>query len=296
MQNFAACRKKRKLEELNLLDDFLFTEASNDEQTSEVMLKLIIERATGLKVDRLSIESQKTVNGLDSDMHGIRMDVFIREITEEGKLGQLFDIEPHNFSSDSLPKRSRYYQALADVKLLDSGMSYDSLPNMWTIWILPYDPFGKDYMLYSVKNVVEEDRNIVYNDGVNKIFLYTKGSNGGTSKLKNLLLYLENSVADNAADEDLKNLHSNIQRLKNKRNVEEKYMNLQEAMERYAREWAQEMAEEMAQEMAEEMAQEKENNRWMIINDLLEKGKIDDLKRAAADLEYRAKIFEECKR
>lgn len=103
------------------------------------------------------------------------------------------------------------------------------------VWILPYDPFGKDYMLYSVKNVVEE-----------------------------------------------------------------KYMNLQEAMERYAREWAQEMAEEMEREkeeaMAREMAQEKENNRWMIINDLLEKGKIDDLKRAAADLEYRAKIFEECKR
>lgn len=38
-----------------------------------------------------------------------------------------------------------------------------------------YDPFGKDYMLYSVKNVVEEHPEIDYNDGVRKLFLYTGG-------------------------------------------------------------------------------------------------------------------------
>ena len=34
---------------------------------------MIIERAVGLKVERLIIEPQKTVNGVDTDSRGIRM-------------------------------------------------------------------------------------------------------------------------------------------------------------------------------------------------------------------------------
>ncbi len=99
--------------------------------------------------------------------------------------------------------RSRFYQALADVKLLETGTDYDKLPDMWTIWILPYDPFGLNYMLYSVKNRVEESDEIEYNDGVRKLFLYTKGEKGGTKALHDLLSYLQNSREENAVDEEL---------------------------------------------------------------------------------------------
>ena len=47
---------------------------------------------------------------------------------------------------------------------------------MFSIWILPYDPFGNDRIIYTVKNKVEENNQIVYNDGVTKIYLYTKGA------------------------------------------------------------------------------------------------------------------------
>ena len=62
--------------------------------------------------------------------------------------------------------RSRYSQALTDVKLLHSGEDYKTLPDYISIWILPYDPFGKNQMLYTVKNVVEDFPELVYNDGV----------------------------------------------------------------------------------------------------------------------------------
>ena len=64
---------KRSIEELNLLEDFLFTEASIDKKTSQILMRLIIERATKLKVGRLVIEPQKTINGIDMDCHGIRL-------------------------------------------------------------------------------------------------------------------------------------------------------------------------------------------------------------------------------
>ena len=44
---------KRSIYELDLLDDFLFTEASMDKQTSELLIRLIVERALGVKIGKL---------------------------------------------------------------------------------------------------------------------------------------------------------------------------------------------------------------------------------------------------
>ena len=126
---------KRSIYELDLLDDFLFTEASMDKQTSDLLIRLIVERALGVKIGKLIIEAQKTVNGVDTDFHGIRMDVSIKEVTDEqGKTIRLFDIEPNNIKKVHLPKRNRFYQALLDVKELEAGVDYDKLPDMLTIW------------------------------------------------------------------------------------------------------------------------------------------------------------------
>ena len=222
---------KKRIEELDLMDDFLFTEATTDPETGQLLLKMIIERAVGLKVENLIIEPQKTINGVDTDSHGIRMDVTVREVTDvEGKTLRLFDVEPNNIKTVHLPKRSRYYQALTDVKLLEAGVDYDKLPDMWTIWILPYDPFGMDYRVYTVKNVVEESPEIEYNDGIRKLFLYTGGTKGGTKALQDMLAYIQNTTEENAVDADLKKLHVNVKRLKNNKQIGVKFMQIQEWM------------------------------------------------------------------
>lgn len=76
------------------------------------------------------------------------MDLWVRE-HENGSNGKsivrLYDIEP-NLYEDDIPKRSRFYQAKADVKELPCGSKYGKLPEFIMIWILPYDPFGDDRM------------------------------------------------------------------------------------------------------------------------------------------------------
>ena len=72
---------KRSITELNLIEDFLFTEASVDEKTSKILMRLIIERAARVKVGKLIIEPQKIINGVDTDCHGIRLDVSVREVS-----------------------------------------------------------------------------------------------------------------------------------------------------------------------------------------------------------------------
>ncbi len=132
---------------------------------------------------------------------------------------------------DHLPKRSRFYQAKADVKALPVGMAYENLPELVMIWILPYDPFGDDRMLYTVKNMVVENNELVYNDGVLKVFLYTKGKNGGSKELKSLLTYFEETTQDNAVDEELKKIQKIVGGIKGSHETEDRYMTLQEIID-----------------------------------------------------------------
>ena len=222
---------RKSVQELSLIDDFLFTEVMLHKETAELVTNLILERALGIKPKRLIIEPQKTVNGIDTGRHGIRLDVSVTEAEENGDIVRVYDIEPNNNNSINLPKRSRYYQALTDVKLLSAGTDYDRLPELITIWILPYDPFGKNHMIYFIKNIVEGFDDIYYNDGIRKVFLYTDGSLGGSGQLKKLLTYIKNSSADNVTDMQLERLHLGVEWLKKSSEIGVKYMQMWEIME-----------------------------------------------------------------
>lgn len=227
-------KNRKPLQELSLIDDFLFSEAMLNKETAELVTRLILERALGINAKHLIIEPQKTINSIDSDKHGIRMDVSITEKadeTDDSNIIRVYDIEPNTRKSFFLPKRSRYYQAITDVKLLSSGVDYDKLPELITIWILPYDPFGKNMMIYHVKSIVEEFPEMDYNDGIRKIFLYTDGENGGSDDLKKLLLYINQSCFENVTDAKLKELHHGVEGIKNNSTIGVKYMQMWEIVE-----------------------------------------------------------------
>lgn len=277
---------KRTIQELDLMDDFLFSESMRHKETGEPLARLIIERATGVKIRKLVIECEKVVNGIDTDRHGIRMDVSVSEIDTQNRsseLVRLYDIEPNNSESSPLPRRSRYYQSLIDVKLLETGTDYDKLPDLWSIWILPYDPFCQNQMIYFVKNMVEEFEEIDYNDGVRKIFLYTSGEHGGTPELKVLLHYLQNTCIENAVDSELKTLHSQVEHLKSSKKLEVKYMHMREMMD--------DLKKEARAEGLQEGRKEGERKMAALTKLLLDQQAYQDLTRAANDEDYRRELF-----
>jgi len=221
-------------EELNLMDSFLFESETEKPEKAAVIAKPIIERATGRKVNRLIVHSQKDLKGINVNMHGIRMDVYTEEIqesTDGDEISCVYDIEPNNYYDKDIPHRNRYYQSMIDSKLLPTGEQYKKLPDMFSIWILPYDPFGADRMVYTVKNLVVENNQIVYNDGVTKIYLYTKGTVGGSEKLKNLLYFMENSVRDNAVDDELAEIMDIVDTVKSNPEERKRYMGLMGVIE-----------------------------------------------------------------
>ena len=221
---------KRKLEDLNMIDAFLFDKATTSVQNAITISKVIIKRATGLDVENIVVETEKQISGMDLNKRGVRLDVYLTE--EDMNAGKdilrLFDIEPKNYYEPDLPRRSRFYQSLIDSQLLPTDTPFRKLPDIFMIWILPYDPFGDDRMIYTVKNMVVENDQIVYNDGSTKLFLYTKGTKGGSKELKDLLTYLEYTTVANAVDSDLKEIQKIVDNVKADSRERERFMTLQE--------------------------------------------------------------------
>ena len=222
--------KSKSLQDLNLIDSFLFSASTENPQDAEFIAKLIVERATGKKIKEISVLPEKQLMGIDTKHHGIRRDLYIMEY-ENDSIASVYDIEPNKYNISELPKRSRYNQAVTDVKLLGAGKTYKELPEYISIWILTEDPFGENRMLYTVRNKVEEASGKEFKDGVTKLFLYVNGELGGTESLKQLLTYFSHSNETNVADEELKHIHAIVENVKRNEERREHYMTWQEMIE-----------------------------------------------------------------
>ena len=221
----------RKLEDLNLIDDFLFQEIMSDEEYGEKFCRILLSTILNRPIRHVRITPQKNILGIDTNCHGIRMDAYIEELPETSLCdaeisSDIYDIEPDNGSDrHSIPKRMRYYHGMIDTKLLAIGNDYSLLPNVVIILILPYDPFGKNRMIYTVQNTCLEDSSIPYEDGAKKIFLYTKGTEGNPSQaLRDMLKYIEYSRQENIFNPDIASIHEMVADIKKRKEVGIHYM------------------------------------------------------------------------
>lgn len=105
------------------------------------------------------------------------------------------------------------------------GEDYGSLRNVFVIFIMTYDPFGRDRMVYTAKNGILEEPDIPYEDGARTIFLYTRGRRGNPPEdLRQLLQYMEHSSKENAKTKDLQRLHEMVTAVKRDGEVGLAYM------------------------------------------------------------------------
>lgn len=70
-------------------------------------------------------------------------------------------------------------------------------------------------MVYTVKNRCIEEPDLPYEDGAVTLYLYTKGTKENPpEELRELLRYMENSTAENAVTDGLKELHRMVTEVK----------------------------------------------------------------------------------
>ena len=224
--------KKRTLEELNVIDDFLITAAASGEEGEDFCRKLI-SVLLNKKVGKVHITAQSGIPGYSPEHRGIRLDVEIEEGEDENgqklSVANIYDLEPHLSKSGDFLKHNRFYQAKIDGRYVKSGLKdFSRMPNLYVIIITPYDPFGYDYMLYTIQNKCNEISELSYEDGLAYYYFYTGGNKGGSREIKEMLRYIQNSSEENAANETIREVHSYISKVKLLPEVKESFMRFDE--------------------------------------------------------------------
>ena len=98
--------------------------------------------------------------------------------------------------------------------------------------ISPYDPFGRDHMVYTIQNKCLEIPEMPYDDGARTLYLYTKGTKGNPPEaLKQLLHYMEHTSAENAKNDVLQSIDKMVRKVKEDGEVSLEYMKIFEREE-----------------------------------------------------------------
>ncbi len=246
-------RKSRSLEELNLIDNFLFSLVMSHEvygrRTAQIMLSTIIGRDVKIR----KLHAEKMILPLDPSLHGIRLDAYVEEDRADIENDEFFDIEPDTKVREKkmLPKRARYYHSRMDGKILEAGKMYDGLPNTWVIFITSFDPFSEGRMVYTIRSHCIEVPEMKYDDGSITLFLNIMGESEDVSQdLKELLAYIRETSAEKAVNPRLREIQEGIDFIKTDPTVREAYMTLGEYIQ-YEREEAAEEANARAERTPE---------------------------------------------
>jgi len=137
-------------------------------------------------------ERQKAIEIL-SDGKGIRLDVYV-----DDENGTVYNIEMQTKVKKELPKRSRYYQGMIDMNLIERGAKYKELKLSFVIFICIKDPFGYGLPVYRFENICVQNRDILLNDEAIKVFINADGDLTGLPEdLTAFLLYLKGKVVEN---------------------------------------------------------------------------------------------------
>lgn len=220
-------KNKKSLQDLTLLDRFLFAEVMEDPKTFENILSIILGEDISIK-GRPQSEHENRTSPLKRQ---VRLDVWAEDETDA-----VYNIEAQKENTKNLPHRSRFYQALIDSKLLDPGeVDFSNMKDCYSIIIAPFDLFGRGLYQYTFQMTCAETGQPL-EDGATRIFLNTHGKNSEdiSPELKELLYYMEHTT------EEISCSTSRLQEIKNHVNV---VKSSEEIGVKYMQEWEEKILE-----------------------------------------------------
>ena len=169
-----------RIKQLRLIDDELMTVVfGGDTKATELLIRILLNR-NDLKVTKSMTQEQKhNLFGRSVTLDIVAEDIFMNE----------YNIEIQRADKGAIAKRIRYHQAMIDSHTLKKQEDFDKLPNLYIIFILEHDLYGKDDPIYFVRkilNVNDEDGNpLLFDDGCN--IMYVNGEYKGEDALGKLM-------------------------------------------------------------------------------------------------------------
>lgn len=218
-------RRKKRLQELTIKDNFMFGAVMADEGMCREFLEMVL----GFPIEKVRVSKEHSLI-YNPEYRGVRLDVYAKDDSHTR-----YNVEMQVSKDDSLPRRSRYYHSQIDMELLLSNISYSELPDSYVIFICDYDPCGRKKYRYSFSNYCREDLPLELGDGSCTVYLSTEGKNNDEvpKELVKFLKYVKadlNKSTEDFEDDFVKRLQENVRKVKESRKMEERYMLLEELL------------------------------------------------------------------
>ena len=178
----------KKYEELDFTDDFMFCKIlANNEELCRELLELILD----MKIRKVvNVNKQEGIE-VTADGRGIRLDVYAEDAD-----GTVYDVEMQTTKQSDLPRRSRYYQGMIDLNLIERGARFAELKKSFVIFICLDDPFQEGLPVYTFGNTCMQMPALELGDDAVKVFVNADGKVDGMSNdMKEFLDYLKGQPA-----------------------------------------------------------------------------------------------------
>ena len=216
--------QKKPLNELTLLDRFLFAETMENPENLKIVLDIILDDDILLKgLPQAEKELRKS-----SLYRYAKVDIWAMDEQDT-----IYDAEVQGKNTGNLLKRTRYYQAMLDSQLLKPGdTDFNKLNRSFIVLIAPFDLFGYGLYRYTFVGQCLEIPGLKLDDDATRIFLNTHGTNseGVSPELIELLHYMEHTNDKHLSfgNDRLFKLQENVKSVQENGEIGVKYMQLWE--------------------------------------------------------------------
>lgn len=209
------------LDRLNLMDRFLFDETMEFPEAYQATVGILLEQELEF-LDRVQTEKELRVS---PELRAIRLDVIGMDSDRN-----IYYTEMQKNNTKNLIRRSRYYQAQADVSLLEPGcVDFNRLNDSCFILVAPFDIFGKGLYRYTFEGVCRECPELKLNDGAMRVFINTKGKNRKdfSREFLDFMDYITastNEVAEKSDSDRIRLIHETVCKIRRSEKAGVRYM------------------------------------------------------------------------
>lgn len=275
-------QEARSLQDLNLVDRFLFDETMEVPGMYQITVNILLENNVIL-LDRVQTEKEFRVSPV---LRSVRLDVVSMDISSK-----IYYTEMQKKNTGNLLKRSRYYQSQLDVSLLEPGsVNFNLLNDTCLILITPFDLFGRGFYRYTFSGACEECPDLKLQDGATRVFINTKGKNRNkfSQEFLEFMEYLTDTSdqrAEAASSERIKMMHREVQKIKASEKMGVKYM----------QKWEERVYDRLEGKIEGKIEGKKEAKDSLnkLNQALIQDNRLEDLIRSTTDLKFQEELFQE---
>lgn len=188
---------EQEYDKLNLTNDFIFAKVMRNKELCKRLLEIVLD----IEIEKIEYPEEQKAIDITINAKSVRLDVYVKD-----DRNTIYNIEMQTTNPQNLPKRSRYYQGMIDLDLIEKGENYKKLNRSYVIFICTEDIFGGGRHIYTFENLCIQNTSLRLRDETTKVFLNPYGTMKDIhEELENFLNYLVNGKPTDRFTEMLDN-------------------------------------------------------------------------------------------